>query len=49
MALSRLDGAGPAALAADLESLRSNANVAADANVHTLVPNEFLKVTATRK
>jgi len=48
VAFSRLDAAGQAAFAADLESLWTAANVATDPESHTLVRNEFLKVTATR-
>jgi SAM-dependent methyltransferase len=49
MAFSRLDESGQAAFAADLESLWSNANTAPDPSTHTLVPNEYLQVTAIRK
>jgi 2-polyprenyl-3-methyl-5-hydroxy-6-metoxy-1,4-benzoquinol methylase len=49
VAFSRLDEPGQAAMAADLEALWSNANVAPDPNNHTLVRNEYLQVTATRK
>jgi SAM-dependent methyltransferase len=49
MAFSRLDEAGQAAMAADLESLWSGANTAADPSTQTLVPNQYLQVTATRK
>jgi len=49
MAFNRLDEAGKVAFAADLESLFSVKNVAPDPETHTLVHNEFLKVTATRK
>jgi len=49
MAFSRLDQAGQAALAADLESLWASANTAADPTAQTLVPNQYLQVTATRK
>ena len=48
VAFSRLDPGGPAAFAADLESLWSGANVAPDPVVQTLVRNEYLEVTATR-
>ena len=48
MAFSRLDEAGQAALASDLEALWTGANVADDPADHTLVRNEFLKVTAVR-
>jgi ubiquinone/menaquinone biosynthesis C-methylase UbiE len=49
VAFSRLDEAGQAALAADLEKLWSAANVAPDPAEHTLVRNEYLQVMATRK
>jgi 2-polyprenyl-3-methyl-5-hydroxy-6-metoxy-1,4-benzoquinol methylase len=49
VAFSRLDHAGQAALAADLEALWSSANVAPDAASHTLIRNEYLQVTALRK
>ena len=49
VAFSRLDEAGQAALAADLESLWSGANVAQDPTSHTLIHNEYLQVTATRR
>jgi len=48
MAFSRLDEAGQAAFAADLESLWSGANVAPDPESRTLVRNEYLQVTGTR-
>jgi SAM-dependent methyltransferase len=48
MAFERLDEAGRSALAADLESLWSSANVAADPEQQTLVHNEYLQVTAVR-
>jgi len=48
VAFSRLDAAGQAALAADLESLWAGANIAKEAD-HTLIRNEYLQVTATRK
>ncbi len=48
MAFNRLDEAGQAAIAADLEALWSGANVAPDPTQHTLVRNEYLQVTATR-
>lgn len=48
VAFSRLDVVGQTALAADLESLWSKANVAQDPN-HTLIHNEYLQVSATRK
>jgi SAM-dependent methyltransferase len=48
MAFSRLDEAGQRAFAADLEGLWSGANVALDPENHTLIHNEYLKVTGTR-
>ena len=48
VAFSRLDPAGQAAFAADLESLWSGANVAPDPDSHTFIHNEYLQVTATR-
>jgi SAM-dependent methyltransferase len=48
MAFARLDEAGQVAMAKDLEDLWSGANVAADPEVHTLVKNEYLQVTARR-
>jgi 2-polyprenyl-3-methyl-5-hydroxy-6-metoxy-1,4-benzoquinol methylase len=48
VAFSRLDEPGQAALAADLVSLWSNANIAPDPTSSTLVPNEYLQVTAIR-
>jgi SAM-dependent methyltransferase len=47
VAFSRLDESGQAAFAADLETLWSSANTSPDPN-HTLVPNEYLSLTATR-
>ncbi len=44
----RLDEAGQAAFAADLEALWAGANVAVDPEVHVLVRNEYLQVVATR-
>jgi len=49
VAFSRLDAHGQAGLAADLEALWSGANVAPDPATHTLVRNEYLQVTGTRK
>ncbi|HEY1498932.1 MAG TPA: class I SAM-dependent methyltransferase [Acidobacteriaceae bacterium] len=49
MAFSRLDEAGQRALAADLEDLWSGANVAPDPENHTMIHNEYLKVTGRRK
>jgi SAM-dependent methyltransferase len=48
MAFKRLDETGQQALAADLESLWTQANVSPDAENHTLIHNEYLKITATR-
>jgi len=48
VAFSRLDEAGQAALAADLEALWASANVAPDAENHTLIRNEYLQVIARR-
>ena len=48
VAFSRLDEAGQAAFAADLEALWSKANIAADPQQHTVIKNEYLQVTATR-
>jgi hypothetical protein len=48
MAFARLDEAGQVAMAKDLEDLWSGANVAADPEVHTLLKNEYLQVTARR-
>jgi SAM-dependent methyltransferase len=49
VAFERLDSSGRAALAADLVSLWSSANVAPDPDQHTLIHNEYLKVTAVRR
>jgi SAM-dependent methyltransferase len=48
VAFSRLDEAGQAAFAADLESLWRGANLSPDP-ARTLVKNEYLQVTATRR
>jgi len=48
VAFSKLDPAGQAAFAADLESLWSGANTATDPTSHTLIRNEYLQVTAIR-
>jgi SAM-dependent methyltransferase len=48
VAFSRLDEAGQAALASDLENLWSTHNVASDPTAHTLIHNEYLQVTAKR-
>jgi SAM-dependent methyltransferase len=49
MAFARLDAAGQSAMAKDLEKLWSGANVASDPEVHTLVKNEYLQVTARKR
>jgi SAM-dependent methyltransferase len=49
VAFERLDAAGQAAFAADLEALWAGANEAPDPDNHTLVKNEYLQVTARRK
>jgi SAM-dependent methyltransferase len=49
IAFSRLDTQGQTALAADLEELWASSNVAPDPTSHTLVRNEYLQVTATRR
>jgi len=48
VAFNRLDEAGQAAFAADLEALFAGANVSPDPTNHTLIHNEFLQVTASR-
>jgi hypothetical protein len=48
VAFSRLDEAGQAAMASDLEALWSGANVAAHPQTQVLVKNEYLQVTARR-
>ena len=48
MAFSRLDEAGQAAMAADLESLWASANLAADPTRQVFLHNEYLQVTARR-
>lgn len=48
MAFSRLDEPAQAAFAADLVALWSEHNVADDPASHTLVRNEYRKVTAHR-
>ena len=48
VAFSRLDEAGQAAFAADLEALWSGANRSPDPDKNTLVRNEYLEVTAVR-
>jgi SAM-dependent methyltransferase len=49
VAFSKLDEAGKAAFTRDLEALWSGANVADDPETHTLVRNEYLQVTATKR
>ncbi len=49
MAFKRLDMAGQEALAAELESLWAEANTADEPTRHTLVRNEFLRVTGVRR
>jgi len=48
MAFSRLDEAGQAALATDLEALWKRGNIADEGDDHLLVPNQYLQVTAKR-
>ena len=48
VAFSRLDPAGQAALAADLEALWTSANTSPDPENRTLIRNEYLQVTAVR-
>ena len=48
VAFSRLDEPGQAALQSDLEALWAGANTSPNPSEHTLVPNEYLQVTATR-
>jgi SAM-dependent methyltransferase len=48
VAFSRLDPAGQAAFAADLEALWSGANVSPNPASHTLIRNEYLQITAIR-
>lgn len=47
-AFARLDPAGQAALYADLVALWSEANTSSHPENHTLIPNEYLEVRATR-
>ena len=49
VAFSKLDAAGQEALYSDLVTLWSGANVAPDGDTHTLVKNQYLKVTARKK
>jgi SAM-dependent methyltransferase len=48
VAFGRLDEAGRAAMASDLEALWSEANVAPDPTQRTIIHNEYLQVKATR-
>ena len=48
VAFSRLDRPGQLALTAELEALWQGANIASDPAEHTLVPNQYLQVTARR-
>jgi ubiquinone/menaquinone biosynthesis C-methylase UbiE len=48
VAFSRLDEAGQAAMAADLEALWSAHNEATDPDQHTLIHNQYLQVTAVK-
>ena len=48
MAFNRVGESGEAALTNDLVALWSGANTATDPDGHTLVPNEYLQVIATR-
>ncbi len=48
VAFSRLDEPHQAALTADLEHLWQSANTASNPAEHTLVPNQYLQVTARR-
>jgi len=48
MAFKRLDEAAQQAFAADLESLWREANLSATPDTHTLIRNQYLRVTATR-
>jgi 2-polyprenyl-3-methyl-5-hydroxy-6-metoxy-1,4-benzoquinol methylase len=48
VAFSRLDEPAQAAFAADLESLWSSANTSPNPTTQTLVPNQYLQITATR-
>ncbi len=48
MAFERLDEARQTAFAAELEALWAGENAASDPEVHTLIHNEYLRVTAIR-
>ncbi len=48
VAFSRLDEAGQATFAAELEALWAGANVAPDPESHTVIENQYLQVTAVR-
>lgn len=49
VAFSKLDAAGQNAMAADLTALWSSANQSPTPETHTLVRNQYLQVTATRR
>ena len=49
LAFARLNEEAQKAFAADLEALWTAANTAQDADTHSLVPNEYLEVRATRR
>jgi ubiquinone/menaquinone biosynthesis C-methylase UbiE len=49
MAFSRLDEAGQAAFAKDMEKLWASANKAADPKNHTVIENEYLEVKAVKR
>jgi ubiquinone/menaquinone biosynthesis C-methylase UbiE len=49
VAFSRLDDAGQKVMAEDLVALWSSANIAPDPDSHTLIRNQYLQITATRK
>jgi SAM-dependent methyltransferase len=49
VAFNRLDESGRAALSADLEALWTSANVSPHPENHTLIHNEYLRITAIRR
>jgi hypothetical protein len=49
VAFSRLDAAGQAAFAAELEKLWTNGHAASDKTNHALIHNEYLAVTGIRQ
>ena len=49
VAFNRLDEKGQAAFSADLEALWASANVSPDPENHTLIHNEYLRISAIRK